>query len=99
MPALADHNTILIRDTKLENAIICQPQQRNMHGRIFGGFLMRRAYELAFSTCYVFGGMRPLFLEVDHVDFRKPVRNLPCLSPLEVGENLSTFCYASCREW
>ncbi|CAM6026516.1 unnamed protein product [Sphagnum balticum] len=73
MPALADHNTILIRDTKLENAIICQPQQRNMHGRIFGGFLMRRAYELAFSTCYVFGGMRPLFLEVDHVDFRKPV--------------------------
>jgi acyl-coenzyme A thioesterase 9 len=35
---------------------------------------MRRAFELAFSTCYVFGGRRPYFLEVDHVDFRKPVR-------------------------
>lgn len=73
MPALADRNSILIRDTRLENAIICQPQQRNMHGRIFGGFLMRRAFEIAFSTAYVFGGIRPLFLEVDHVDFRRPV--------------------------
>lgn len=75
MPALADRDSMLIRHTKLENAIICQPQQRNMHGRIFGGFLMRRAFELAFSTCYVFAGARPLFLEVDHVDFRKPVRD------------------------
>jgi acyl-coenzyme A thioesterase 9 len=74
MPALADPGVVLIRHTNLENAIICQPQQRNMHGRIFGGFLMRRAFELAFSTCYVFGGRRPYFLEVDHVDFRKPVR-------------------------
>lgn len=73
MPALADRNSILMRDTRLENAIICQPQQRNMHGRIFGGFLMRRAFEIAFSTCYVFGGSRPRFLEVDHVDFRRPV--------------------------
>ncbi|XP_024365857.1 acyl-coenzyme A thioesterase 2, chloroplastic isoform X3 [Physcomitrium patens] len=73
MPALADRNSILMRDTRLENAIICQPQQRNMHGRIFGGFLMRRAFEIAFSTAYVFGGIRPLFLEVDHVDFRRPV--------------------------
>ncbi|XP_002961453.2 acyl-coenzyme A thioesterase 9, mitochondrial isoform X2 [Selaginella moellendorffii] len=73
MPALADKNSILIQHTKLENAIICQPQQRNLHGRIFGGFLMRRAFELAFSTCYVFGGHRPVFLEVDHVDFLRPV--------------------------
>lgn len=34
---------------------------------------MRRAFEIAFSTAYVFGGIRPLFLEVDHVDFRRPV--------------------------
>ena len=80
MPALADPDVVLIRHTKLENAIICQPQQRNMHGRIFGGFLMRRAFELAFSTCYVFGGGRPLFLEVDHVDFRKPVRDATDIS-------------------
>lgn len=75
MPALADRDSILIRDTYLENSFVCQPQQRNIHGRIFGGFLMRRAFELAFSTTYSFAGVAPHFLEVDHVDFFKPVSN------------------------
>lgn len=73
MPALADRDSILLRDTRLENSLICQPQQRNIHGRIFGGFLMLRAFELAFSTAYAFAGMIPSFLEVDHVDFLRPV--------------------------
>lgn len=73
LPALADRDSILMRDTRLENSLICQPQQRNLHGRIFGGFLMHRAFELAFSTAYAFVGQRPCFLEVDHVDFLKPV--------------------------
>ncbi|KAI3685283.1 hypothetical protein L6452_34524 [Arctium lappa] len=73
MPALADRDSILIKDTCLQNALICQPQQRNTHGRIFGGFLMRRAFELAFATAYAFAGSAPCFLEVDHVDFLKPV--------------------------
>lgn len=73
LPALADRDSILIRDTCLENSLICQPQQRNLHGRIFGGFLMHRAFELAFSTAYAFVGQMPRFLEVDHVDFLKPV--------------------------
>lgn len=73
MPALADRDSILLRDTCLENSLICQPQQRNIHGRIFGGFLMHRAYELAFSTAYAFAGLVPCFLEVDYVDFLRPV--------------------------
>ncbi|KAG6630950.1 acyl-coenzyme A thioesterase 2, chloroplastic-like [Carya illinoinensis] len=73
MPALADRDSILLRDTRLENALICHPQQRNMHGRVFGGFLMHRAFELAFSTAYAFAGLVPCFLEVDHVDFLRPV--------------------------
>ncbi|ONH92633.1 hypothetical protein PRUPE_8G185500 [Prunus persica] len=73
MPALADRDSILLRDTRLENSLICQPQQRNIHGRIFGGFLMHRAFELAFSTAYAFAGLVPYFLEVDHVDFLRPV--------------------------
>ncbi|GFQ04194.1 acyl-coenzyme a thioesterase 9 mitochondrial [Phtheirospermum japonicum] len=73
MPALADRDSILLRNTRLENSLICQPQQRNIHGRIFGGFLMHRAFELAFSTAYAFAGMMPSFLEVDHVDFLRPV--------------------------
>ncbi|EFN56026.1 hypothetical protein CHLNCDRAFT_145454 [Chlorella variabilis] len=59
LPALADANLLLMDDTSLENTFTCQPQQRNMHGRIFGGFLMRRAFELAHSTAYLFAGCRP----------------------------------------
>ncbi|GAB2227823.1 hypothetical protein Droror1_Dr00009650 [Drosera rotundifolia] len=73
MPALADRDSILMKDTCLQNSLICQPQQRNIHGRIFGGFLMRKAFELAFSTAYAFAGGAPRFVEVDHVDFVKPV--------------------------
>ncbi|KAL1826990.1 hypothetical protein ACET3Z_005402 [Daucus carota] len=73
MPALADRNSILISDTCHHNSLICQPQQRNIHGRIFGGFLMRRAFELGFATAYSFAGSAPRFVEVDHVDFLKPV--------------------------
>uniref|UniRef100_A0A5B7C396 HotDog ACOT-type domain-containing protein n=1 Tax=Davidia involucrata TaxID=16924 RepID=A0A5B7C396_DAVIN len=73
MPALADRDSILIKDTCLQNSLICQPQQRNTHGRIFGGFLMRRAFELAFATAYAFAGSAPCFIEVDHVDFLRPV--------------------------
>lgn len=77
LPALADRDSILIRDTCFENSLICQPQQRNIHGRIFGGFLMRRAFELAFSTTYAFAGVAPRFVEVDHVDFLRPVSTHP----------------------
>ncbi|KAL1541007.1 Acyl-coenzyme A thioesterase 2, chloroplastic [Salvia divinorum] len=73
MPALADRDSILLKYTCLENSLICQPQQRNIHGRIFGGFLMHRAFELAFSTAYAFAGIMPSFIEADHVDFLKPV--------------------------
>ena len=34
---------------------------------------MRRAFELAYSTAYVFGGGLPRFLEVDGISFDDPV--------------------------
>ena len=67
MPALADHGEILLGETRLQNALIAQPQQRNTAGRVFGGFLMRRAFELAHTTAYLFSGRRPIFLELDEV--------------------------------
>ncbi|KAK3420754.1 hypothetical protein EUGRSUZ_G01592 [Eucalyptus grandis] len=77
MPALADRDSILIRDTSFENSLICRPQQRNIHGRIFRGFFMRKAFELAFSTSYAFAGVAPRSLEVDPVDFLRPVSTHP----------------------
>ena len=34
---------------------------------------MRRAFELAHATAYLFCGRRPVFLELDDVSFRSPV--------------------------
>ena len=41
MPGLAVGDAVLINQTRRETMIICQPQQRNTAGRIFGGYLMR----------------------------------------------------------
>ena len=73
MPSLANPNSILIKQTELQNAEIAQPQARNTANKIFGGFLMRRACELAYSTAYAFGGALPIFYEVDEVTFGMPV--------------------------
>lgn len=64
---LAPGDIIPMDSTRLSNTFTCQPQQRNMHGRIFGGFLMRRAYELAFATTHLFAGQRPRFIAFDRV--------------------------------
>ena len=42
-------------DTILKNVIICFPEQRNLYDKIFGGFIMRQAYELAWTNVFVFG--------------------------------------------
>ena len=41
MPGLAVGDAVLIHQTQRETMIICQPQQRNTAGRMFGGYLMR----------------------------------------------------------
>ncbi len=73
MPALAPANTMLVNGTEMHNSFLTQPQQTNMHGSIFGGLLMRRAFELSFATAYLFFGSRPKFIEVDDITFQAPV--------------------------
>jgi acyl-coenzyme A thioesterase 9 len=46
---------------------------RGSSGRVFGGFLVRRAFELAFATAYMYAGRAPVFREVDEVTFNEPV--------------------------
>eukprot|EP01038_Epipyxis_sp_PR26KG_P006474 gene6474-8904_t len=73
MPALAHPHAVLMKLTSLENSFICQPQNVNTAGRVFGGFLIHRAYDLALATCYTFSGVYPIFQQVDEISFRKPV--------------------------
>uniref|UniRef100_A0A8I6A6Q0 Acyl-CoA thioesterase 9 n=1 Tax=Rattus norvegicus TaxID=10116 RepID=A0A8I6A6Q0_RAT len=64
---------VWMEDTKLKSLDICHPQERNIFNRIFGGFLMRKAYELAWATACSFGGSRPYVVTVDDIMFQKPV--------------------------
>jgi acyl-coenzyme A thioesterase 9 len=73
LASLADPSLMLMKDTELHNTLTCQPPHQTPAGRVFGGFLMRRAFELAFANAYTFAGAKPAFLEVDEIQFKKPV--------------------------
>ena len=82
-------NTVWMEDAKLKNLIICQPEHRNRFNKIFGGFIMRQAFELAWANTFVFGKSRPYVVHSDDIWFRKPV---------EVGSMLyfnSQICFTS----
>ncbi|KAI7880257.1 putative acyl-CoA hydrolase [Mucor mucedo] len=67
-------NLVWMRDTKIESNFLMQPQDRNLHNNIFGGYLMRRAYELAYANTALFmKTSSPTLLSMDEVTFRKPV--------------------------
>jgi acyl-coenzyme A thioesterase 9 len=80
-------NSVWFEDAKLKNLIVCQPQNRNRFNKIFGGFIMRQAFELAWANSYVFGKCRPWCVHMDDIWFRAPV---------EIGAMLyfnSQICY------
>ncbi len=63
-----------MHETQLKTAIICQPQYRNRHNfMIFGGFLLKQTFELAFTTAAAFAHARPTFVSLDPSTFQNPV--------------------------
>jgi len=61
--------------TSMSSINMTQPQERNTNGKIFGGSLMRKAYELARTCAYVFAGAssHPYLVASDTITFLKPV--------------------------
>ena len=61
--------------TSMTSSSMTQPQERNTNGKIFGGSLMRGAYELARTCAYVYGGpgSRPYLVASDVITFLRPV--------------------------
>lgn len=43
-----------MKEAQLNNIIFCHPEDRNLHNKVFGGFLMRHALELSWSTGYLY---------------------------------------------
>jgi acyl-coenzyme A thioesterase 9 len=61
-------------DTVLKSAMIMQPQYRNRHNfMIFGGFLLKQTFELAFCCAASFAHARPNFVALDPSTFENPV--------------------------
>uniref|UniRef100_A0A7E4VB63 HotDog ACOT-type domain-containing protein n=1 Tax=Panagrellus redivivus TaxID=6233 RepID=A0A7E4VB63_PANRE len=60
-------------NAKLKNSIICFPEDQNLYGKIFGGYLMRVAFETAWANAAAFSHCRPHIVEVDNIMFRKSV--------------------------
>ncbi|XP_068921727.1 acyl-coenzyme A thioesterase 9, mitochondrial-like isoform X2 [Petaurus breviceps papuanus] len=66
-------DSVWMEDTKLKSLQMCHPEERNIFNRIFGGFLMRKAFELGWATACNFAGSRPFLIAVDDIMFQRPV--------------------------
>ncbi|KAF9456390.1 Thioesterase/thiol ester dehydrase-isomerase [Collybia nuda] len=60
-------------DTKLEKCMQMFPQERNVHQKVFGGYLMRLAHELGFANASMFTQNHVRFLSLDGISFARPV--------------------------
>ena len=66
-------NTVWMKDTRLKNLVICQPDKRNIYNKIFGGYLMREAFELAWACACIFMQCNPHTHSISDIVFHRPV--------------------------
>ncbi len=72
LPCLAGPG-VLMSSTALENTFICQPQKCNTAGKVFGGYLIHEACNLAQASMYMFSGRPAQLLFIPKIVFRRPV--------------------------
>uniref|UniRef100_A0A0B6ZLN7 HotDog ACOT-type domain-containing protein n=1 Tax=Arion vulgaris TaxID=1028688 RepID=A0A0B6ZLN7_9EUPU len=67
-------NTVWMEESKVKTLVICHPENRNLYNKIFGGFLMMKAYELAWANVSLYTKTRPGTCKcVDDIVFKQPV--------------------------
>ncbi|KAI8061196.1 HotDog domain-containing protein [Gongronella butleri] len=69
----APEGTIWMSDTVMQSVMLMQPQNRNIHNKVFGGYLLRCAFELAHATAAIFVQGDVKMLSLDESSFCKPV--------------------------
>ncbi|EXJ80918.1 hypothetical protein A1O3_07206 [Capronia epimyces CBS 606.96] len=80
-------NVQAMSKSTIHSTQIMQPQNRNRHDfMIFGGFLLKTTFELAFTCAASFSHTRPRFLNLDPSTFEEPV---PVGSVLYVSASVS----------
>lgn len=67
-------NTSFMKDTTVTSTLFMQPQYRNRHSyMIFGGYLLRQSFELAYCSSAAFSSAGPRFVSLDSTTFKAPV--------------------------
>ncbi len=64
---------IEMSQTLREATNLMQPQDQNRRGKVFGGFVMRMVFELAWNIAYLTSESSILFVSMDHMTFDDPV--------------------------
>lgn len=65
---------IRMKDTVSSKSLLMHSQDRNVQGKIFGGFLMREMIELAWFSCMKLSkGKEVIFKDIQDVVFHEPV--------------------------
>ncbi|KAK9455845.1 HotDog domain-containing protein [Dipodascopsis uninucleata] len=68
------NNVIPMKDSIMHSTMLMQPQYRNRHSyMIFGGYLLRQTFELAYCCAAAFSHGIPHFISLDQTTFRSPV--------------------------
>lgn len=76
-----------MKDTSITSTLFMQPQYRNRHSyMIFGGYLLRQSFELAYCAAAAFSGSGPRFVSLDSTTFKAPV---PVGSVLSMTANIA----------
>ncbi|KAK6644583.1 hypothetical protein RUM43_000850 [Polyplax serrata] len=62
-----------MKDTTQSTLVFCHPEYRNMHNKIFGGFLIRQALELSWIVGFMHWMDVPKLVRISDIGFYKPV--------------------------
>lgn len=67
-------NLSFMKDSTVKSTLFMQPQYRNRHSyMIFGGYLLRQSFELAYCAAAAFSSAGPRFVSLDSTTFKAPV--------------------------
>jgi len=66
-------NSTWMEKHKLKSVLVAMPEHRNIHGKLFGGHIMRKAFELAYANVKIMTGKPCSCVAIDDISFRAPV--------------------------
>lgn len=84
---------VMMGDTFRQTTLLMHPQDRNIHHKIFGGYIMHQSFQLGWTIAYLFCGRRPLFVAVDRIYFYEPVEigSVVCFNGVVVYSGRTSF--------